>query len=245
MKKMYNNFWNSGNYHVGNSIISKMMDRKNPTQVSKRTQWSFHCCYKGVNVDVCNKFICNVFCIGKRRVDTIQKKIITNTETVDGLRGKHGNHVIKLTEDVKILIQEHCNSILHFELHYSREDTKLNYFNDKSLTLHVLYISFSDFYASVTGSTSLSLDESTYSKYFNHCINFSFNLPRTDVYDLCYANESNENGKDEYKKRKLQIEEYKKLKKLMLSTITVLHCEFDFRQNLPIPKLPLNAQFFR
>lgn len=31
----------------------------------------------------------------------------------------------------------------------------------------------------------------------------------------------------------------------MLSTFNVLHCEFDFGQNLPLPKLPMNAQFYR
>ena len=35
------------------------------------------------------------------------------------------------------------------------------------------------------------------------------------------------------------------MKTSMLSTESVLHCEFDFGQNLPLPKLPVNEQLFR
>ena len=103
--------------------------------------------HKHASIDVCRKFILNVFGVGKKRIDTVKKKIISGRMGDDG--GYHRHHVVKLTEDIKTFIQEHCRSIPHAPSHYSRENTNLNYFHDKSLTLHKLYLSFTDFYIAV------------------------------------------------------------------------------------------------
>lgn len=151
---------------------------------------------------------------------------------------------IKLTEEVQTLILEHCKSIPHAESHYRRDQIKLNYFDDKSLTVHDVYNLFLKYYALKTGSTTIPLREKTYYDYFNHYVPFSVNLPRTDVCNLCYTYESTKLMADEYKIHKTNIDNYNNLKKSMMATNNVLHAEFDFAQNLPLPKLPVNAQFF-
>ena len=74
---------------------------------------------------------------------------------------------MKLTEDVKKLIQQHCEIIPHHKSHYSLKKTQLNYFNDSSITLHTLYISFINYYAAVIGDFDIPIDEKTFFKYFN------------------------------------------------------------------------------
>ncbi|KAJ8678304.1 hypothetical protein QAD02_014091 [Eretmocerus hayati] len=70
-----------------------------------------------------------------------------------------------------------------------------------------------------------------------------FKPPRTDVCDDCFKFEK---GKEtpEFVSHKLDVENYKALKKSILEGNDVLFLEFDFGQNLPIPKLPVTEQFY-
>lgn len=209
----------------------------------KRTQWNFFCRDSGVSIDVCKVFLCKLFKVSDSRIKTVQEKITKGYSFADG-RGHHGNQVVKLTEDVKALILAHCQSLPHHESHYSLEKTKLNYFNDSSITAQSLYISFLDFYAAITGELSIPIDYTTYFNYFNKHVNFSFGNPRTDVCNLCYTYEKNQNKKEEFEEHQSQIKDYKAIKSKMMSEKSVLQCEFDFGQNLALPILPVNQQFF-
>lgn len=220
-----------------------MVEKKNSAAETVRIQWNFFCRYEGKNVDVCKMFLCKMFQVAESKIKSVQEKIIKGKSLAD-LRGLHGNHRTKLTDDLKALIQEHCQRIPHHESHYSREKTKLNYFDDSSITLHRLYIAFVEYYASVTGELDEPISEVTYAVYFNYNVPFSFGTPRTDVCNLCYTYEKNPSNKKELEEHKSLIEDYKIEKKSMLSTKSVLHLEFDFGQNLALPKLPVNEQFF-
>ena len=134
-----------------------------------------------------------------------------------------------------IFSRQNFQSLPHSESYYSREDSKLNYFDDSSLTLHRLYNLFIDYYASVTGDTNTPIRESAYAKFSNHHINFSFSSPQKDVCDICYKYETL--GKDKLisEKHKKSAEDYKRMKTKMANTKSVLHCEFIVSQNLPLP----------
>lgn len=242
---MHDNFWNLGTYLAENVLLSTMIRKEDSTNDNngKPTKWLYHFFFDGNVIHVCKTFLCKVFNVGKARIETVQKKLSTNT-TLDDNRGKHDNHIQKLTDEVKTVIQSHCESLPHSESHYSRENSKLNYFDSSDLTLVKLYELFIDYYASVTGKSEIPLDFSTYSKYFNHSVNFSFKMPRTDICNICSAYEVETIDENQYTMHKRQVELYKELKKLMMSVKNVLHLEFDFAQNLPLPKLAVNVQFF-
>lgn len=89
------------------------------------------------------------------------------------------------------------------------------------------------------------IKESTYSKYFNYNLNFSFSKPRSDVCDSCFQFTNFKESSDDFNQHKKSVEDYKFLKKLMLSETDVLCVEFDFGQNLPLPKLPVSEQFYK
>ena len=179
----------------------------------------------------------------KSRIENVQQTVTQNQSLADN-RGNHQNHSVRLTENIKTLIEQHCQSLPHSESHYSREDSKLNYFDDSSLTLHGLYNLFVDYYASVTGDTNIPIGESAYMKFVNHYINFSFSSPRIDVCDICYKYETLGKDKEIYEKHKKSAEDYKQMKTKMANTKSVSHCEFDFAQNLPLPYIPVNSQFY-
>lgn len=167
-------------------------------------------------------------------------------------RGKHENHVIKLSDDVKQLIELHCLTIPHSESHYGSEKSNLKYFENSNLALNKLYSLFLDYYTAFTGNFDPPIDFSTYCKYFNHNLSYSFGQPRVDVCNLCYEyNERIKNNinvedlKTSFKHHKSSIEEYRKMKAHMKSLCNCLCIEFDFGQNLPLPKLPVSEQFSR
>ena len=93
---------------------------------------------------------------------------------------------LKLTEEIKLLIHEHCISLPHDQSHYSLEHTSLKYFQDSSLCLNTLYAKFCRFSEERKGINAPPIGLSTYSKYFNYFVNFTFDRPRTDVCNDCF-----------------------------------------------------------
>lgn len=113
--------------------------------------------------------------IGAKRTRSVQGKIIRGENLTDN-RGKHQNHVVKLTKTLQDMILEYCKLIPHKQSHYRQEYTqKYDYFENADLTFPVLYKLFLEYYTKVSGNQKASLSFSTHCNYFNHEIPFSFN----------------------------------------------------------------------
>ena len=96
----------------------------------------------------------------------------------------HSNYEhLKLTEEIKLFIHEHCISLLHGQSHYSLEHTSLKYFQDSSLCLNTLYAKFCRFSEEIKGLNAPPIGLSTCSKYF---VNFTFDRPQTDDCNDCF-----------------------------------------------------------
>ena len=66
-------------------------------------------------------------------------------ENICNLTGKYEN-IKKLNDKVKLLIKAYCESLPH---NYRQAHTKLNYFEDSSLTMKKLYLLFLDYYLAI------------------------------------------------------------------------------------------------
>ncbi|KAL1493739.1 hypothetical protein ABEB36_009433 [Hypothenemus hampei] len=164
----------------------------------------------------------------------------------DAAKGQNlGNLELKKSIiNVKKIIHEHCDSLSHNESHYSREDSKLNYFKDQSLTLNKLHTLFIDYYKEKTKNNKIPIKNSTYFNYFNHFVNFSFEWSRIDVCCYQYEKLGTENNEAAQKHKKI-VKKCAIMKEAMLSKAGKYLClEFDFAQNLSMPKIPVNAQFY-
>ena len=179
-----------------------------------------------------------------KRLRTIQEKISKNT-SADDQRGNKGDHNTKLTEDIKDLIILHCKSLPHRRSHYAHEKSSLQYFLNSTLNLYTMYNLFLEYYWSVTGLDNTPFSRSTYENFFNYHSNFSFQMPRTDVCNICYENENSGINNANIAAHKKKAADYFELKKKMLSEKNVLCLEFDYAQNLPMPKIPVSDQFFK
>ena len=112
------------------------------------------------------------------------------------------------------------------------------------MTLKKLYELFIEFYVAKTGKSEIPLTQTTYEKYFDYNLNFAFSKLRSDVCDFCHNNKGND-GDSEVKSHKLSVENYTGLKKRFLEENDVLCLEFDFGQNLGLPKIPISDQFYK
>lgn len=254
-KAFFSEFWELGDYQAQNVLIKCCMKRSEPKAAIENRdnirflRWTYLFPLPSSNIPVCKVFFCNVIGITKNRIFTVQQKIISDSSLKDQ-RGKHDQHVVKLTETVKTLILVHCESIPHKPSHYKREETTLNYFVNAELTLTQLYSLFVEYYQAVTGILDIPLDETTYTMYFNKNIPFSFTVPRVDVCNICFENENLNSEQEVLSKKAINehknlIKSHAELKKELLLRKNELILEFDYAQNLPLPKIPVTEQFYR
>lgn len=249
-KKEFNTFWNLGDFHKQNIHLESRMKsyvpatrRTNSVQAKKCT-WIYKVRSGQPKCErVCKRFFLKLYMITNGRLQRVQEKLLEGRELNDG-RGKHATRLIKLTKDAKDLIMTFCKSLPHKRSHYSRRDSDLFYFENSDLNLRVLYSLFDDYFQSVTGE-ELSLSRSSFCDYFNHTVPFTFRPPRSDVCDFCFEQQI-QGGEDsvEYKLHLREAEKHKELKQSLIDDNTALVLEFDYSQNLPLPKLPVADQFY-
>jgi len=110
---------------------------------------------------------------------------------------------------------------------------------------------FEDYYDSMTGET-LPIAFCTFEQYFNVHLEFAFSLPRSDVCNMCFWKEQGSSMTVEenvrLKLHKSKVDGYNLVKSTVLGADfvpEVLILEFDYAQNLPLPKLPVNDQFYK
>lgn len=248
-QRFHETFWGLQDSHKQNILLSSLIKSRDPDTLQfiereRLIRWIYYFPTDEDNIVVCKKFICDVLSLGRRRIEILQKKMLLK-QSLDDARGKHDKHLVKLSNDVQELIKIHCESIPHQRSQYTRESTTLNYFCNPELNLTTLYYLFLEYYTSVTGNLEIPLRESTYSKFFNHNVNFAFKLPRTDVCNQCYESSVTQQQSTEIIIHKQEVREYQALKKKFLSEENALKCEFDYAQNLPLPKIPVSEQFYK
>ena len=113
--------------------------------------------------------------------------------------------------------------------HYRAEHSSLNYFKDSSLNLSRLYQLFIRFYELKYENKKCPITESTYCKYFNHFVNFTFEMPRTDVCNDCFTyKQTNEQMIDDAVHHYWKVNDYRELKKRNVGYVCCLCCEFDY-----------------
>ena len=110
-----------------------------------------------------------------------------------------------------------------------------------------MYSEFCDYYISVTQDPDEKnlIDETTYAKYLNRNVNFTLRLPRTDICNTCYESDLQTVESPESAIHKQEVKEYRILRNKLMSEKGVLCFEFDYAQNLALPKIPVKEQFHK
>ena len=200
-------------YFTDSGLESMMREKSNGN--GSLTLWEYyfpHQQWINKKVVVCRIFLCQTLNINSGRFITLQNKIRNNKSLCEKRGGT--THFRKLTDDLKSDIHEHCECLLHTPFHYRREYSSLNYFKVSSLNLSKLYQLFIHFYELKYENKKCPITESTYCKYFNHFVNFTFDMPRTDVCNDCFTYEqTNAKMTDEAVYHYRKVNNYRELKK--------------------------------
>lgn len=239
------------NCMIQQDIKSHKTDRKKDISVL----WEYNLPLSNQRLKVCRKLILSLFQISEKRVRCVQNKCLQGVNFVDN-RGRHGNRPNKIDDSVWQIVDMHLKEIPHRESHYSRNKSRRLYFLNPSLNVTTLFNMFKEYYFDKTRQ-NLNMKYKTYHKYFLHNTLYTFKKPRSDECDFCVKceieiknNPGNESLKSRLALHKKKVESHKKVKHEILEKSkqvdsSVLVLEFDYGQNLPLPKLSVNSQFYK
>ena len=121
-KKIHDNVSNYGDYQCGNVLISLILKKSSLTRTGtalkkSHKRWEYTFPTGTDHVAVCKIFLCNVLGVNKSRIENVQQKVIQNQSLADN-RGNNQNHSVRLRDDIKKLIQQHCQSLPHSVSHF-------------------------------------------------------------------------------------------------------------------------------
>lgn len=152
------------------------------------------------------------------------------------------------------LLNNHLTLFPSEKSHYKSQRTGLRYFTNPNLTRKKLYRLFKQYYQEKTGD-ELSMAYNTYCMIFKKKTKYAFRKPRVDVCDFCRRNEmllkvnlENKKIKTDLALHLKRVESYKTIKKYSTSNggnDVMCAFEFDYSQNLPLPKLNVTTQFYK
>lgn len=178
-------------------------------------------------------------------------------------RGKGSIRKNKIPDETWQMIKEHWNSFPSKKSHYGRKKSERKFFDNPELNITILYSLFKEHYKEKTGQ-DLSMKYSTYQKFFSKNSEYSFRAPKTDVCDFCakclvkLQINPNDECKVAYDDHLKKVKEYNELKKKYVfknqekesaahASIydDTLVLEFDYAQNLTLPKLNINSHYYK
>lgn len=154
------------------------------------------------------------------------------------------------TDEMRALIYAHLISIPHRKSHYKKSG--MLYFENSALTVKKLYFLFREFYRRKKGE-ALKMQLKHYYKVFQK-MKFSVKDPKTDVCDQCEMfniklrrNPTDTRTRLSKRLHVTRVKRYQRMKNYILRNIprdTVV-LEFDYGQNLALPKLTINKQLYK
>ena len=154
------------------------------------------------------------------------------------------------------IVKEHWSSISHKKSHYNGKKTERKFFVNSNLTVKQLHTSFLEFYKQKTGE-DCKLKYKTYHKFFRSNSEYSIRQRKTDVCEYCtectvkVSADPHDSCAKMYRIHKLDYEEHSKLRDEYILEIAktevnkTLVLEFDYAQNLALPKLNVNSQYYK
>lgn len=260
-KKKFTEFWNIGDKIQQDTFLLsclekalKLKENVGPNKQKRDNQWKYYFTIESIKMPVCKKLLLSLLKISEKRLRIVQKYKLSG-EPIKDKRGKHANRPNKISQEVYDMIKEHWAKFPSKKSHYGRASER-RCFENPDLSVIKLYKAFHLFYFEQT-QTVLKMTYNTYHRYFRENSIYSFKQPRTDVCDYCtkckILLEANPEDpcKIQYMLHLKKVESYNALKKEIIQSVqnisetNTLVLEFDYAQNLPVPKLNITSQFYK
>lgn len=234
----------------------------NPKSKNRNYSWNYYIRKENeMKASVCKGFVLKLYQITDKRMRTVLKFCKQGDLVATENRGKHANRPHRISVDVWNMIEKHWDSFPSKKSHYSAKKTEKKYFDNPDLNVKILYELFKEDFKLKT-KRDLTLKYDTYYRYFRENSKYSFQSPKTDICDFCAKCEAKLNAnpddpcKEDFQLHLEKVKRYNELKKKFVfdkktgvsennlySDTLVL--EFDYAQNLAVPKLNINSSYYK
>ncbi|CAH1113763.1 unnamed protein product [Psylliodes chrysocephalus] len=205
--------------------------------------------------NVCRKAFIAIHGISKKKVEILVSSLKETGYTPQDKRGKHTNHLNKLSLETLSLVRQHINSFKGRGSHYSLKDSTKIYLSEE---------------LNVKKNAYNKISYESYRQVFCRDFNISFGYPRTDTYSACneftvkiknLESEKLENTENlqismEIKRLTTENTLHKKKAEMFYSrkkmakknsrknSNTEAIC-MDFAKNLQVPNIPTNDIYYK
>lgn len=259
-KVLFATFYGEASKERQDALLSGFMSSKTPktrrigaTMTAYRI-WTYSVKIEGEPTTVCQKFFRSLYQVSEMRLRIVQARL-TDGEGFHERRGAHKNRPRKVDQQTRLLLEAHLQEIPSRESQYARRKTGKRYFVNSDLNVKKIFELFQEFYKEKKGETLTNLSYQTYFKIFKS-LNYGFRIPRTDRCDFCsecevkLQFEANHPCKAKYVAHKARAEKYYALKKALIKdnegiNSKKLLLEFDYAQNLRLPKTNENSDYYK
>lgn len=234
--------------------------KTNPISKKRNYSWNYHIHNeKQIKERVCKSFLQNLYQVTESRICTVLQFCKQGALVATENRGKHSNRPNRIQVDVWKMIEDHWASFPSKKSHYCAKKTEKKYFDNPDLNVKVLYELFKEDFKNKTGKDA-TLKYDTYYRYFRENSKYSFRSPKTDICDFCAKCKVKLNAdpddpcKEAFRCHLEKVKKYNELRKKYVldkennnnnvySDTLVL--EFDYAQNLALPKLNINSSYYK
>lgn len=224
---------------------------KSEQPLKRDSTFVYHVNKSSERICVCKKAFSILYCIKNKAIFRLTSLVAAGLSPIDK-RGRHLNRGKAISDDGRNLIDEHIKEFPLKETHYGNKHTK---YLSAELNIKTLYELFCNKHPDVANNVKYDF----YRKYYNENHGYRFGRLQIDVCSTCEELTAkirspflNENAKRVAVAEKVvHLCRAKKFYKKQQEVKTL--CEnkpevgaivFDYMQNLPLPKIPVQEMFY-
>jgi hypothetical protein len=246
---------NRANDYLKGLVIPQAIKRrrmsKNESQKPKSKSFEYFIELKTGRKKVCKTAFCQLHNITKSRLN---RKVLTNRESTEDLRGKHQNQWNKIPQEVVDDVNDFIDNLPARESHYSPKTEKTKKYLNSDLNISKLYNNFISIYPEYDKVVSYD-----FFKYHFKKFNIGFGFPRSDICSECelfsVKLNSLEKPSDEHKVLQENLDKHlseaqkfyefqNEVKNLIKKDNTISAISMDFEKNLPLPVSKVSFEYY-
>lgn len=245
--------------NLQDTYLMGLIDRTSPSRRRSKSEaplkrdnvFVYHVMKDTERVTVCKNAFSMIYCVGNKALFRLTSLIAAGKSAFDN-RGRHGHRGNAIPENVRALIDEHIKEFPVKETHYSNKNIK---YLSAELNIKTLYELFCKKHPNLSSDVKYDF----FRNHFRENHNFRFGRPQIDVCSTCeeltakikspHLNETAKRAAVAEKvvhlrRAKKFYKKQQEIKELCSNNPEVGAIVFDFMQNLPLPKIPVQEMFY-
>ncbi|GBP78544.1 hypothetical protein EVAR_61676_1 [Eumeta japonica] len=236
---------------IERSNIARRRQSDNENKKNRDSSFHYFAMKNTEKIKVCREAFSILYAVKNKHIFRLTR-LITEGKPPEDQRGKHRNRGNSLPNEANVAIDQHIRSFPLKLSHYSNREL---YYLEASLNVKIMFELFSKDYPQYKDVVKYDY----YRTYFKQNFDYRFGRPQVDVCSVCEELESkikstslNDNAKRVAVAEKMvHVKRAKKFYNKQKEILTLCNdkddvgaIRFDYMQNLPLPKIPVQEMFY-